>query len=581
MMQALPSSDPTESTGNGPIAVHNGNEHDVRTGVDDHSDVANEELLVVWQGIALLTADCMGVGVLGLPNDIKSLGYVAGFTFLLGNFPINYYAGNLLSVLALDLEHQHKEQHRIHHGHDDDDDVNEDNVIPTTESTPNGLELAERSSPQHSETFPVPSSSPINSPIKCRRKSNEGKNESLQTNEENDVDSDYFKQHCGEEVGSFEDEIADDDHDLKTTQLSLSAFSAPPTNITKDLINITEVTFYPSSGVATTIVKVIFYINLFLVLGDYVLVMGRSISAVFADQICLPSAGAIASFLMFGLCQFRTMANLGRSVSLASLLALLVVLIQCLFHHRMGSPTGDTDTIDDGDIEMDDGIWGKFSSLAGIGFAVGSQKLFLNIRNELRQRDQASKVLAGSLGVYGVAYVAVILLAGPDPPSFLFDSIPEGWNRRLAGLLLWFHVAVSYAINSQALCASLDQLFVRRSYSSSTPFWSKTHPATRWFTLTLAVSLFSYVVSNAIPFFKALVGLIGALTSVPLSLTLPAILHRQALRLSLFLPDWSCASTDSYLLFIYSLFFLVVGLVGAISSIKEDWMKHGRPFSCS
>ena len=59
------------------------------------------------------------------------------------------------------------------------------------------------------------------------------------------------------------------------------------------------------------------------------MVMSRSVAALFGEEnICLPTAGAVASILMFGLCQFRTMANLGRSVSLASLFALLIVLVQ-------------------------------------------------------------------------------------------------------------------------------------------------------------------------------------------------------------------------------------------------------------
>jgi hypothetical protein len=49
-----------------------------------------------------------------------------------------------------------------------------------------------------------------------------------------------------------------------------------------------------------------------------------------------------------------------------------------------------------------------------------------------------------------------------DPPSFLFDAIPEGISRRVAGFLLWGHVAVSYAINSQALCSSIDRFLVSR-----------------------------------------------------------------------------------------------------------------------
>mmetsp|Transcript_10543 Transcript_10543/g.25166 ORF Transcript_10543/g.25166 Transcript_10543/m.25166 type:complete len:183 (+) Transcript_10543:314-862(+) len=149
------------------------------------------------------------------------------------------------------------------------------------------------------------------------------------------------------------------------------------------------------------------------------------------------------------------------------------------------------------------------SSLAGIGFAVGSQKLFLNIRHELRHREESSKVLAGSLTCYGLAYGIVIILAGPDPPSFLFDAIPEGWSRRIAGLLLWFHVAVSYAINSQALCGSLDRFISSSTSKTRRPgVMSAIKPVHRWLVLTLIVTISSYLVANAIPFFKDLVGLV-------------------------------------------------------------------------
>lgn len=397
MMHAVPSSDPTERHGNGSATTTTTTAHVGNESGDPTNDLrrtkreanSNEDLLVVWQGVALLTADCMGVGVLGLPNDIKSLGYAAGFAFLLGNFPINYYAGNLLSVLALQLEGQQDEQRRIHrHGHDDDDENDKIKEVEMAE---------QRSGPQHTDSS---GSTPSFQ--------SEKKTSLPDPSDSDDDERDDDKPHASE---SFQDELPDDKYHQPVTSSSV-----PTTNITRDLINITEVTFDPDSSIATALVKAIYYTNLFLVLGDYILVMGRSVSAIFADDICLPTAGAIASALMFGLCQFRTMANLGRNVSLASLIALLIVLLQCLFHHRMGSTTnanGGNDDVAVDKEEVDDGIWGKLSSLAGIGFAVGSQKLFLNIRNELRHRDQASKVLAGSLGVYGLAYVFVIVLAGP------------------------------------------------------------------------------------------------------------------------------------------------------------------------
>ena len=73
---------------------------------------------------------------------------------------------------------------------------------------------------------------------------------------------------------------------------------------------------------------------------------------------------------------------------------------------------------------------------------------------------------------------------------------------------------------------------------------------------------------------------IGALTSVPLSLTLPALLHRKAHGVYMFLPGRNCDLSKSYILFLFSLLFLCVGLIGSISSIDEDWMNKGKPFSC-
>jgi hypothetical protein len=233
-----------------------------------------------------------------------------------------------------------------------------------------------------------------------------------------------------------------------------------------------------------------------------------------------------------------------------------------------------------------------------------------------------------------------------DPPSFLFDSIGDGYSRRIAGLLLWFHVAVSYAINSQALCKSIDGIILVHQQRSIRNTRSRRNnnnnnnnnflpslklklnniidnPIHRWLCITLVVTISSYLVSNAIPFFKDLVGLIGALTSVPLCLSLPAILYRKyaksksnatitatAIDASKSSNDaaaaadqvqvqdqvqqsinnsdttnicsrfWSYCCSYSYLLLLYSFLFLIIGLIGSISSIEEDWLNQGKPFSC-
>lgn len=157
-----------------------------------------------------------------------------------------------------------------------------------------------------------------------------------------------------------------------------------------------------------------------------------------------------------------------------------------------------------------------------------------------------------------------------DPPPFLFETIPEGLSRRTAGLLLWIHVAVSYSINSQAICASLNRRL---------PFWPD-RPAAKWLVLTVSMAVTSYTVANAIPFFSDLVSLIGALTSVPLTLTLPALLYRHAIEHVAALWRPIVGASSSYSLLVYSMVFLVIGLAGALYSIDRDWAHQGKPFSC-
>eukprot|EP00956_Cyclotella_meneghiniana_P001685 scaffold1831_cov39-Cyclotella_meneghiniana.AAC.3 len=243
------------------------------------------------------------------------------------------------------------------------------------------------------------------------------------------------------------------------------------------------------------------------------------------DNLCLPTAGIIASTLMFGLSQLRTMANLGRSVSFISLLALFVVVVQCLYALRSSDDpmynsgeSNNTSEVETTNTNTQSTTLSKMSSVAAIGFAVGSQKLLLNIRHEMVDRTKAApQSLSIALSLYGIAYIIVCLLAGPTPPSFLFDAIPLGWGRRIA---------------------------VREFYQTS----------------------------------MDLVALCGALTTVPLTLILPALFYRRVQCVPLFFP--TLHSKSSYVLLLFSIAFMIVGLIGSIGSIDSDWKNSHGAFSC-
>lgn len=88
----------------------------------------------------------------------------------------------------------------------------------------------------------------------------------------------------------------------------------------------------------------------------------------------------------------------------------------------------------------------------------------------------------------------------------------------------------------------------------------------------------AFVVANAIPFFKDLVALIGALTSVPLSLVLPAVFYRHYLQVPILYPTRS--TLGSYALLVFAFAFLGAALTGSVYSIEMDWSGHGAPFAC-
>jgi len=89
----------------------------------------------------------------------------------------------------------------------------------------------------------------------------------------------------------------------------------------------------------------------------------------------------------------------------------------------------------------------------------------------------------------------------------------------------------------------------------------------------------AFLVANSIPFFKDLIGMTGALTSVPLTLLLPAIFHRKLLRV----PIWTFGTNHlpSFGLLVFSVLFMVSAFTGSVRSIMLDWENDkGGFFSC-
>jgi len=351
-------------------------------------------------------------------------------------------------------------------------------------------------------------------------------------------------------------------------------------------------------------IRLAWYANLLLVLGNYVLVMAQGIDLLVGGagsettttrQQKIIGCAPVSSLLAAGFCLLlvqgnRTMHALDKGPSQVSLVSVAVIVVLCLSRVSNEGKKRSDNAMSSSSFLNGGGTlrWlrpGAGASARALGasfgsvvFAVNSQKLLLNVRAEMIDVTRSDAALTLALCSYVFIYVVVVLAAGPDPPEFLLDVFQRQKDSsssvaaRFAGLFLFGHVAVSYAINQQAFAATV----LARIYGPT-----KT-TRTRWLAATATLTAISWAIANAVPFFDDLVSLIGALTSTPLSFAIPAALYQLAVRRHRHTKATGLVSRHhSYrLLLLFSIAVLVVGTAGAIASIVNHWKHVKRPFHC-
>jgi Transmembrane amino acid transporter protein len=248
--------------------------------------------LSVWQAATLLLADCMGTGLLALPEDIKVLGRWVGLGFLVMNLPINLYAGTILSDAAAHVERTQNEENAAY------------------EQRQNEVKEMQLIHEELEEELPASSKDAlrVESPKKNRGHRNKEYASVGQSDDtESDVSSCIAVGHTNDEDLQIQDQ----------GMVDRTPPSAPAVNTqqkvhhdtaTFDFVGMTQAMFF--SRRTTQIVLLLYYTNIFLVLGDYILVMSHAVSAMVGEErICIPKAGALAATLMYGVAQIKTMVR--------------------------------------------------------------------------------------------------------------------------------------------------------------------------------------------------------------------------------------------------------------------------------
>jgi len=194
---------------------------------------------------------------------------------------------------------------------------------------------------------------------------------------------------------------------------------------------------------------------------------------------------------------------MGTWLSLLSFFALLVVnIIAFVFLFSDGAscngpPAGDLD------------YYGFFGNLGSFIWAYAGVSYYLEMLAEMRQPEQfASKSGTGALILATSLYTLTIVLTygkcGETTPGSLVDVIPAGPWKRVASVLLIFHIMVTYLINNQVTV---------RGFFCATGWHAGLEEGLKgrliWALVASVISALAMLLTLAIPQFDNFNGLIG------------------------------------------------------------------------
>ena len=320
------------------------------------------------------------------------------------------------------------------------------------------------------------------------------------------------------------------------------------------------------------------YVYIFLVLGEYQIVLAKSVQGVFYEtRLCRPVAGIIASLIVTLSTQTRTMHKIA-FLSIVSVVTIFLVLVICL--DDIAKSSGDHEH----DVVASVSFWDFFGAMSSFVFAWSGQKIYLEIMNEMKEPEDFPKSLYGAYPFILLGYIIVCCVTygflGRDAPGYLLDALDYDWKRSFASCMMFLHMQISYTLNMQVLARAVHRWW--DPSAASTLSGSFAHVAKsrwQWFTITGIITFNAWLVSNLIPFFDDFVELVGALLSSPLAFIGPCILFLKLAQKTRLDVD----PTERVIILAivtFGLSLVIFGTIDALRNVVDNSETYGKPFDC-
>lgn len=226
-----------------------------------------------------------------------------------------------------------------------------------------------------------------------------------------------------------------------------------------------------------------------------------------------------------------------------------------------------------------------FLSMTNIVFAYAYAQCQFSFMTELKKPADYKK----SVWALGLTEIVIYTLTGSLIYAFAGDAVKSPALLSTSGVIP--KVAFGVAIPVIFISGSINTVVASRFIYSVTLGRKKGHENidgklgnTVWVGLVLGITIFAYIIAEAIPFFNALLGIIASLFISFFSFTFPGLFYNYILRKE----PWNASVKNMVLtianwaLTIMGLFVLVAGTYASIVDIKDQFASGevGAPFSC-
>jgi len=338
--------------------------------------------------------------------------------------------------------------------------------------------------------------------------------------------------------------------------------------------------------------------------ASYLLVVGTSVQGVFYDApMCLAAATGLGCLVLAPM--LVGVRRLGESVTLCFFNLLLILVVVGLSFAQIAS-RGRPDCVRSSAVAAGLQFTTVFGAASNLVYAYAGMWMYHEMMAEMEAPADFPKAFAVSGPIMVSLYLLVACLGyhylGEHPRGSLVENVPAGAAYRVVQLLLLLHVTIVYVIKSLVLAR-----FAHARLAGPAAAESRTAASyARHAALSLGMLLFSFLVTNAAPFFEPLLGLIGGLLGGPINFLLPIALYLGAISRALPLSErgeydddataWrkaACVACSASLhlrarercaLLLISAFILgtmLFGTYSTVASLVHKWGEvGGGPFAC-